>query len=362
MNLEHHTNDAERHAHRLRNGILSAAVLLVLAVSAALALPGLRGAFEPIAGPAPGWLVLAVLLELGSCLCYVAIVRLVLPDGPFRQVRWLAWAEMAFGELLPVGGAGGLAVGAWAMRAWRLSWTRVVNRSAVLFLLPSVVNVVTLALAGIGLTAGLGGPSRLALGLVTAGVALALVLIFLLLPWLASHAAIAGRQGPLGCGLRRTAAWAGDTETILRKPDWRHLGNIGYVVFDIAALWASLRATGITAPVLALVAGYQVGYLANVVPVPAGIGVLDGGLIGALVLYGLPVGQIAGAVVIYHAIALLTPIPGGAVAFARLRHAITVDRQPQALPGAPALILHSSSFDEPVVSARRPAFPLQQTT
>ena len=60
---------------------------------------------------------------------------------PVRAMcRRLAWAEMAFGAVVPVGGAGGLAVGAWAMRAWGFSWSRIVNRSAVIFLLTSAVN------------------------------------------------------------------------------------------------------------------------------------------------------------------------------------------------------------------------------
>ena len=67
---------------------------------------------------------------------------------------------MAFGAVVPVGGAGGLAVGAWAMRAWGISWSRIANRSAVIFLLTSAVNGAVLVLAGIGIAAGLGAPVR----------------------------------------------------------------------------------------------------------------------------------------------------------------------------------------------------------
>ena len=56
----------------------------------------------------------------------------------------------------------------------------------------------------------------------------------------------------------------------------------------MAVLWACLRAVGISAPLLALMIGYQLGYLANLVPIPGGVGILDGGLLAALVLYGLP--------------------------------------------------------------------------
>jgi uncharacterized membrane protein YbhN (UPF0104 family) len=271
MNSDHPTSEAERHARQLRNGILSAAALLVLLLSVALALPNLRGVLEMVTDPAPGWLLLAVLLELASCLGYVAIVRLVLPRGPARQVRWLAWAEMAFGVLVPIGGAGGLAVGAWAMRAWGVEWSRIANRSTVIFLLTSAVNVIVLALAGVGVAAVLGGRSSLALGLVPAGVALATLVFFLLLPRLISQSAIARGDGRLSGILLSAAGSVRDTEWILRKPDWRQLGNIGYLVFDVAALWACLRAVGISPPLPALVVGYQIGYLANIVPIPCRI-------------------------------------------------------------------------------------------
>jgi uncharacterized membrane protein YbhN (UPF0104 family) len=293
---------------------------------------------------APGWLLLAVLLELASCLGYVAIVRLVLPRGPARQVRWLAWAEMAFGVLVPIGGAGGLAVGAWAMRAWGVEWSRIANRSTVIFLLTSAVNVIVLALAGVGVAAGLGGRSSLALGLVPAGVALATLVFFLLLPRLISQSAIATGDGRLSGILLSAAGSVRDTESILRKPDWRQLGNIGYLVFDIAALWACLRAVGISPPLPALVVGYQIGYLANIVPIPGGVGVLAGGLIGALLLYGLPAAQTAAAVLLYNAIALWIPALGGTIAFTRLRRAITKDARARALPGGSATVPHSLQF------------------
>ena len=71
---------------------------------------------------------------------------------------------------MPVGGAGGLAVGAWAMRAWGLSWSRIVNRSAVIFLLTSAVNGAVLVLAGLGVWAGIGTHhAGLLYGLVPAG-------------------------------------------------------------------------------------------------------------------------------------------------------------------------------------------------
>src|SRR5207248_2975072 len=95
--------------------------------------------------------------------------------------------------------------------------------------------------------------------------------------------------------------------------DWRLLGSLAYLLFDIAVLWSCLRAVGPAPPVLAVVVGYQVGYLANLVPIPGGVGVLESGLLGALLLYGLPAAPTAAAVVLYHAIALWVPSVGGTI-------------------------------------------------
>lgn len=89
-NPNQQTSEAERQAHRLRNGILSASALLALLLSIAPEVPNLRGVLGTVTGAAPGWLLLAVLFELASCLGYVAILGLVLREGPARQVRWLA--------------------------------------------------------------------------------------------------------------------------------------------------------------------------------------------------------------------------------------------------------------------------------
>lgn len=313
----------EGDAHRLRTGIAWTVGLVLLLLAVGLAVPGLREVLERVAHASSGWLVLAVALELASCLGYVATVRLVLRRGPAPMVRRLAWAEMAFGAVVPAGGAGGLAVGAWAMRARGVSWSRVANRSAVIFLLTSAVNVTVLALAGLGVAVGVGaGQPRVVFGLVPAGVALAAIAFFALLPRVADRTRFGTRQGRIGDILRSTATWVRDTEKTALQGDWRVLGSVGYLIFDIAVLWACMRAIGVTPPLLALVVGYQVGYLANLVPIPGGVGALEGGLVGALVLYGLPAAPIAAAVIIYHAIALWVPVLGGTIGFVRLRAAV----------------------------------------
>lgn len=64
--------------------------------------------------------------------------------------------------------------------------------------------------------------------------------------------------------------------------------------------------------------GYLIGQFAQVVPVPGGVGAIDAGVTGALVLYGGKTSISTAGEVISHGLALLVPIVAGAVAFALL--------------------------------------------
>jgi uncharacterized membrane protein YbhN (UPF0104 family) len=304
-------------------------VLAVLLLGIGLAIPNLRSVLDRAADASWGWLVLGVGLEFASCLGYVGVVRLVMRRGPAPLVRRLAWAEMAFGAVVPVGGAGGLAVGAWAMRARGVAWSRVVNRSAVIFLLTSALNALVLGVAGIAVWLGIGSDrSGLTYGLLPAGLALAALAGFLLLPLVQAPP----RERPHDLRYRVTSTlhgvgvWVRDTERVTFSGDWRVIGAPAYLLCDIAVLWACLKSVGVSAPVMGLIVAYQVGYLANLAPVPGGIGVLDGGLVAALVLYKMPVAPTAAAVILYHAIALWIPTLGGTWGFISLRRLLSAPR------------------------------------
>ena len=220
------------------------------------------------------------------------------------------------------------------MRAWGIAWSRIANRSAVIFLLTSAVNAAVMVLAGFGVGAGLGkGTTSIWYGLVPAIVALVGLVLFMALPLLVDRDAPVRVRRPFGPAVRRLTDWVADTEALAFRPNWRLLGTVGYLVLDIAVLWVCLRAVGDTPPVVAVVAGYQIGYLANLIPVPGGIGVLDGGLLGALLLFGLPPAQTAAAVVLYHAIALWVPALGGTIGFGRLRRTVATGRPVLAAAG-----------------------------
>ena len=192
-----------------------------------------------------------------------------------------------------------------------------------IFLLTSAINAVVLAVAGLGILFGIdGGHLGFVYGLVPA------VAVDrgnrIVRAAAASSAAAASRAERSARRWRRPRDWVHDTESTALRPNWRMLGAFAYLLCDIAVLWVCLRAVGVSAPILPLIVGYQVGYLSNLIPIPGGVGVLEGGLLGALLLYGLPAAPTAAAVILYHAIALWVPTLGGTYGFLRLRRSIGV--------------------------------------
>jgi uncharacterized membrane protein YbhN (UPF0104 family) len=310
----------EDEGKRLRNGIISLVILVILVGALLLAVPGLRDVADKIADVSPGWVALAIVLEVLSCVGYVVAFRLVFYRVPALLAIRVALSEMAFGAVLPVGGAGGIAIGAWVAKAKGGSLRRFMERSAVLFLLTSGINAATLALAGILVGVGiLEAPHPILLGLVPGLVAAGGVALFWFVPALASRFALVEDSGRFVRWAHTTARVVEEAKDEIRRPSWRLLGAVGYLWFDIAMLWVAFRAFGAAPPVGALTLAFLIGYLGNVVPVPGGIGALDGGLTAALVLYGADPASAAAAVLVYHAIVLWIPTLLGTLAFLRLR-------------------------------------------
>jgi uncharacterized protein (TIRG00374 family) len=144
--------------------------------------------------------------------------------------------------------------------------------------------------------------------------------LFLALPRITERYTRARGTGRRATLLRGLAQTIRDTRGMLVRPNWSLLGAVGYLWFDIGVLWACFQATGHTPPIAVIVLAYQIGYLANVIPVPGNIGVLEGSFVAMLALYHVHATTAAAASVIYHAIALWIPAGWGTVAFLRLRH------------------------------------------
>src|ERR687895_1437966 len=160
-------------ASRLRRSLLLLAAVVVVVVAAILLLPGLGSLRSRFSGAQPEWLALAAVLQLGSCAGYVLVFR-----GVFcRRMSWrtsteIGLSELAANSVFSIGGAGGLALGAWILRRGGLSRSFIARRTVAFFLLTSLANVGFLALGGVALATGvLSGSPGLLLGLIPAVVA-----------------------------------------------------------------------------------------------------------------------------------------------------------------------------------------------
>ena len=71
-----------------------------------------------------------------------------------------------------------------------------------------------------------------------------------------------------------------------------------------------------------LIQAYFVGLLGNLLPLPGGIGGVDGGMIGALVAFGVSGSLALIAVLAYRVFAFWLPTIPGAIAYFQLRRTV----------------------------------------
>ncbi|MCD6014725.1 MAG: hypothetical protein K0R88_809 [Solirubrobacterales bacterium] len=281
---------------------------------------------EIVVEASPGWLALAALFEGLSLASYVVMFGPIFCTGlSWRRCWQIGGASLAMGSLVPASGAAGLALGAWVLHRGGMSGERIARRSVAFFLIKSGVNFLAVAVLGTVMALGLVGPelSMWLTAVPAAGAALALGAV-VAIPRLGP-----GREpGPEASRARRAISAArravieGTIEAlkILRGGNRRVLaGSLGYWAFDNAVLWATFQAVGLSPPLTVVLMGYLIGQLGGLLPIPGGIGGIDAGLIGTLIVYGAPAAGTAAAVLGYRLILFWLPLIAGGIAFDSLR-------------------------------------------
>jgi uncharacterized membrane protein YbhN (UPF0104 family) len=322
-----------------RRGLLQLAAIGAILALLIIVGPGLGGLRSRLKDASAGWLLAGAALELLSTLSYVVVFRAVFcPRMGWRLSYQIGMSEQGANALLPAGGAGGLALGAWALSRGGMSADHIGRRTVAFFLLTSLANVGTLIALSALVAAGiLSGDSNLALtyafgaaGLVAVAVTLAVPVLSGGLPPRASLPPDASRlrlaahhiRSAIGDGVR-------DAIVLLRQRSLGVLaGSLGYMAFDIAVLVACFHAFGRSPPLTVVMLAYLIGQLGGLLPLPGGIGGTEGGLIGTFALYHAPLAATTVAVLAYRTLALWIPALLGSVAFVRLRTALR--RQPNA--------------------------------
>jgi uncharacterized protein (TIRG00374 family) len=331
-----------------RNRVLASALFVGSAVAFLyFVLPkilGLRETWDRIQRGDVWWFAIAALLEAGSFLGYVALFRGVFvreTDENAARIGWRAsyeitMAGLAATRLFASAGAGGVALTAWALRRAGLEARTVACRMIAFLAILYSVYMLTLVVDGIGLFTGLiPGSAPFAITIVPAIFGATVIVLFLLVSLLpGDFERLVGRWtsggGRLGTLARRLAAAPASAArgvrtaiALLRSRNPLLLGGIAWWGFDIMVLWACFHAFGTTIPPKGvIVMAYFVGMLGNTLPLPGGIGGVDGGMIGAFTAFGIPVETSVVAVLAYRGFAFWLPTLPGAVAYLTLRRTV----------------------------------------
>lgn len=308
----------------------------------------------------PLWLAVALSLEICAFACYGILFRTVVVRG-MAKIDWKATfqitlAGLAATRLFAAAGAGGVALTAWALRRAGMERRLVACRMIAFLVLLYAVYMGSLVVFGLGLYAGIfNGEAPFAITVVPAILGALLIGIFVaaaLLPAdierrLTAWASGSGRPARMVArAVTIPASMASGVRTAIDIVRRRELGLLGVLqwYFEIATLWACFHAFGADPPPFAvIVMAYFVGMLANTLPLPGGIGGVDGGMIGAFVAFDVPFGYAAVAVLSYRAFSFWLPTLPGAVAYFQLRRTVAGWRQGEELDRRPEAATAPSS-------------------
>ncbi len=325
-----------------RHALLAGLFVLAVVVFLYFGLPqiaGINQTWDRIQDGDPKWLIACLLFELVSFGGYIWLFRGVFVRGSTR-IGWrvsyqITMAGLVAARLFSAAGAGGAILTAWALRRSGMETRTVATRMIAQYVILYGVYTFTLLIAGIGLYVGaFNGSGVFALTMVPAiigGVAIVLALAFTLVPerfdrrikhWAEDSGWFGRAVAKLAPVPDAVAAGVREALTIIRERDGAVLGAILWWYFDILTLWAAFHAFGDPPPFVVLVMAYFVGMFANLLPLPGGVGGVEGGLIGALIAFGVPGSLAIVAVLTYRAFSFWLPTIPGAIAYVQLRRTV----------------------------------------
>ena len=344
--VEHDDEEAPRLQFTARNLLVLGGFLVASLAALYYLLPqlaGLEDTWHRIEDGSPNWLFAALVFTVGMFGGYVMMFRGVfirVPGGErigWRESYEITLAGLAASRIFAAGGAGGLVLTAWALRRAGMRKRLVADTTLSFLILTYFPYVAALIVAGFGLRLGLfPGEAPFGLTVVPAAfafIALAVGLSIALVPtdlqrrlggWTRSGGGLALFAEKLAHLPASASAGMRDALAHLRSGDPALLGAILFWGFQILVLWAAFRAFGDAPPAAVLVQAFFVGMLGNLLPLPGGIGGVDGGMIGAFAALGVNGGLALVAVLVYRAFTFWLPLIPGVIAYFQLRR--TVER------------------------------------
>ncbi|MGA8364707.1 MAG: lysylphosphatidylglycerol synthase transmembrane domain-containing protein [Solirubrobacteraceae bacterium] len=360
IGASHHEEEMPRVAVTRRQAIGFGLFVLTIVGFMYFVLPKLAGVGTTLHHIENGdgwWIAIGVVLELASFAGYVVLFRAVFvgrdvhPPGPigWRESYQITMAGLAATRLFATAGAGGIALTAWALRRSGMEARLVACRMVAFIVLLYAVYAGSVLLDGIGLGTGLfPGGGSFALTIVPAIVAailIAAVGAMALLPndierRLQSWASGSGRLARwVALGVTAPALAASGVRTaieLIRSRDPGLLGAVAWWGFDISVLWAMFHAFGSPPPFAVIWMAYFLGMLGNLLPLPGGLGGVEGGMIGAFAAFGVDFNLAVLAVLSYRAISFWLPTVPGAIAYFQLRRTVARWREEQSVSPTPS--------------------------
>ena len=329
-----------------RRSVIQTVLVVALLIAAIyFLLPKLVGLGEvtsKLGDAEPVWVAVAVAFEIVAFATYVGLFRGVV-GGDVLPLTWreayeINMAGLAATRFFSAGGAGGIALTYWALRKAGMPRRESAARMVAFLALQYIWYPLALIVCGVLLRTGvLSGENSVEVTIVPAAVAaivIALAIAIALIPNDIERRIARFAQGHRRAGLARRLATVPATAShglrtafdLVGHPSRGGLavaGAIGFWAANIAILWASFRAFGVSVPVGVVIQGFFLGMIANLIPfAPGGVGAVDAGMIGAFLLFGVHEDEVFPAVLTYRAIAFWLPIPPGIVAFFQLRRTV----------------------------------------
>ncbi|WP_340538430.1 lysylphosphatidylglycerol synthase transmembrane domain-containing protein [Nocardioides sp. GXZ039] len=283
---------------------------------AAVALPRIVGTSwaaisAVVAAVPPSALVALVGLWLAGLVAHTVTLTAALPGLSHRRALLLSLSGSAVANVLPLGGAAGVALNYRMTRRWGFSpvsfasYTVVTNLGDVLVKLALPLILVPLLMVGLPLAPV---------------VRHSLVIAAIALPLLAGATTLVLRSPRLVARLGRPATRAREAVVDVVRTGWPRLsaGLVAYSALLFLLLVACLTLTGahVTTPMIAV--AFCVERIATLVGItPGGLGLVEVGLAGALALApGANPAGVAAGVLLYRALTFGLEIPVGGVLLA----------------------------------------------
>ena len=306
-------------------------------------LAGLEDTWHRIEDGSPYWMFWALLFTVGMFGGYVMMFRGVFVRAPggerigWRESYQITMAGLAASRIFAAGGAGGLVLMAWALRRAGMRRRVVADTTLSFLILTYFPYVAALIVCGLGLRLGI-FPGEAPFGLtvvpaVFAFMALAIGLSIALIPTdlqrrLGGWEREGGRFAQIAQNLAHVPASASagmrDALAHVRSRDPALTGAFLFWAFQILVLWAAFKAFGDSPPAAVLVQAFFCGMLGNLLPMPGGVGGVEGGMIASFVAFGVDGGLAVVAVLVYRAFTFWLPLIPGVIAYFQLRR--TVER------------------------------------